>query len=153
MKKFTLATAFILAVACGGAAPDKVVSEFITAWNFGEGSNVVNLMSTKALADMNGTINMLKLAPEEASSQLASRGIMFTPVEVEFLTPGEFMGGMLRNVNPSYALPDFSNAEIGETAIAEDGNTAVVNITVDGETREIRLVSEGGTWKIDEIPE
>ncbi len=156
MKKFALALAavLVLAMACGGGAatPEQVVQRFLEAWNSGDGDGVVGCMSSEGLVELDGFIEILRAAPDESVAQLAMMGIEFTPEEVAELTVGQFLGAMLTSEAASADMPDLSNVEIGETVIAEDGQTAVVNVTADGESEELELVLEDGNWKISKTP-
>ncbi len=155
MKKFALALAaiFVLAVACGSAGtPEQVVQKFIEAWNNGDGDGVAACMSSEGLAELDGFIEIMRAAPDESVAQLAMMGIELTPEEVAELTVGQFLGAMLSSEEASADMPDLSNVEIGETVIAEDGQTAVVNVSADGEEEELELILEDGNWKISKTP-
>ena len=155
MKKYALAlvAVFVLVMACGGGAtPDQVVQKFLEAWNSGDGDGVVGCMSSEGLVDLDGFIEIMRASPDESAEQLASMGLEFTPEEVAELTVAQFLSGMLSSEEASSEMPDLSNVEIGETVIAEDGQTAVVHVTADGESEELELVLEDGNWKINKTP-
>ncbi len=155
MKKFAIALAaiFVLAVACGSAGtPEQVVQKFIEAWNNGDGDGVVTCMSSEGLAELDGFIEIMRAAPDESVAQLAMMGLEFTPEEVADLTVGQFLTAMLSSEEASADMPDLSNVVIGETVIAEDGLTAVVNVSADGEEEELELILEDGNWKISKTP-
>jgi len=155
MKKFALALAavFVLAIACGGGGtPDQVVQKFLDAWNSADGDAVVNCMSSQGLEELDGYIEILRAAPEASVEQLATMGIEFTPEEIENLTVGQFLTAMLSNEEAATSMPDLSNVVIGETTISEDGQSATVVVTTDGDEGDLELVLEDGNWKISETP-
>lgn len=156
MRKIALAIAavLILAMACGGGAatPEQVVQRFLDAWNSGDGDSVVGCMSSEGLAELDGFIEILRATPDESAAQLATMGLEFTPEEVAELTVGQFLNAMLSSEAPPADMPDLSNVEIGETVIAEDGQTAIVHFTSDGESKELELLLEDGNWKINKTP-
>ncbi len=156
MKKYAIALAaiFVLAVACGSAGtPEQVVQKFLDAWNNGDGDGVVSCMSSESLIELDGFIEILRVAPDESVAQLAMMGLEFTPEEVADLTAGQFFTAMLTSEAGSAEMPDLSNVVIGETTISEDGQSAIVNITADGEEEELELLLEDGSWKISKTPE
>ncbi len=130
----------------------QVVQKFLEAWNSGDGDGVVGCMSSEGLVDLDGFIEIMRASPDESAEQLASMGLEFTPEEVAELTVAQFLSGMLSSEEASSEMPDLSNVEIGETVIAEDGQTAVVHVTADGESEELELVLEDGNWKINKTP-
>ncbi len=156
MKKFAIALAaiFVLAVACGSAGtPEQVVQKFLDAWNSGDGDGVASCMSSEGLIELDGFIEILRAAPDESVAQLAMMGLEFTPEEVADLTVGQFLTAMLSSEMASADMPDLSDVVIGETTISEDGQSAVVDVTTDGEEEELELILEDGSWKISKTPE
>jgi len=155
MKKFALALAaiFVLAIACGGGGtPDQVVQKFLDAWNSADGDGVVGCMSSDGIAELGGYIELLKADPEASVTQLATLGIEFTTEEVENLTVGQFLTAMLGNEVAATSMPDLSDVTIGETVISEDGQSATVAVTADGDEEELELILEDGNWKISKTP-
>jgi hypothetical protein len=155
MKKFTLtlAAVFVLAIACGDSdTPDQVVIKFVDAWNTGDGDGIVACMSSDGLSELDGYIAIFRADPETSVEQLAMIGVEFTPEEVENLTVGQFLTAMLSNEEAASSMPDLSDVVIGETTISEDGQSATVAVTTNGEEEELGLILEDGSWKISETP-
>ena len=151
MKKtaLVLGVILILAMACGAAGtPEQVVQKFIEAWNNGDGDSVVSCMSSEGILELDGFIEIMRAAPDESVSQFAEMGLEFTPEEVANLTVGQFLTAMLSSEDASSNMPDLSNTVIGETTISEDGQSAIVTVTTDGEEGELELLLEDGSWKI-----
>jgi len=149
MKKFALALAavFVLAIACGGAGtPDQVVKKFIDAFQSGDGEAIVSCISADGLAELNASIESMKETPEESAGFLAMMGVEVTAEELANWTAADFLTAMMGSEMLAEEMPDFSNVEIGAAVI--DGETATVPVTVDGETEDIELVLEDGSWKI-----
>lgn len=156
MKKFAIALTaiFVLAVACGSAGtPEQVVQKFLDTWNSGNGDGVASCMSSEGLIELDGFIEVLRTEPDESVAQLATMGLEFTPEEIANLTVGQFLTAMLSSEIASADMPDLSNVVIGETTISEDGQSAVVDVTTDGEEEELELILEDGSWKISKTPE
>lgn len=149
MKKFALALAavFVLAIACGGGGtPDQVVQNLFDAVENGDGDAVVSCLSAETLTGLEEGIEELKADPEGTAAMAVMMGIEITPEEVSDLTAGKAITIVLSSEMVTSEMPDFSTVEIGEAVI--DGETATVPVTMDGDTDDIELVLEGGSWKV-----
>lgn len=150
MKKYALAltAVFVLSIACfgGGGTPDQVVQKLFDAVENGDGDAVVGCLSTEVLDGINEGLEELKADPEGTAAMAVMMGIEITPEEVADLTAGKAVTIVLSSEMVTAEMPDFSSVEIGEAVI--DGDIAMVPVTFDGDTEEIELVLEGGSWKI-----
>lgn len=154
MKKFAIAFAavFVLAMACGGAAtPDAVVKKAMDAMENKDGNALISCISADAVAELDAQIEEMKAAPEESAGFMAMIGIEITAEEIENMSAGDFISKMFQSEMMAAELPDFSTVVIGETVIAEDGKTATVEVTMDGETDTVNLVLEDGAWKLGDM--
>ena len=78
----------------------------------------------------------MKLAPNEMAAEFTSGGIEITAEDIENMTIEEFVMVMLGS----------AEIEIGDATI--NGETAVVPVTIEGETEQIQLVLENGRWVV-----
>jgi len=151
MKKFALAlvAVFVLSIACfggGGGTPDQVIQKLFDGIENGDGDAVVSCLSSEALEGINEFIEELKTDPEGTAAMAVMMGIEITPEEVSDLDAAKVISILLSSEMITEEMPDFSSVEIGEAVI--DGDTAMVPVTMDGDTEEIELILEDGNWKI-----
>lgn len=149
MKKYILAVVavFVLAVACGGAeTPDQVVTKLMNGVANADGDAVVACMSAEAVAGIDEMLVEIKADPEGTAGMAVMLGITITPEEVSDLTAGKAITLLLGSEMVTAEMPDLSAIEIGAAVI--DGETATVPVTMDGETEDIDLILEDGSWKI-----
>jgi hypothetical protein len=149
MKKFALALAavFVLAIACGGGGtPDQVVHRLFEGVQNGDGDVVLSCLSSEALAGIDEFVDQLKAEPEETAAMAVMFGVEITADEVADLDAAKVITILLSSEMLTSEMPDFSEVEIGEAVI--DGETATVPVTLDGETDDIELILEDGSWKI-----
>ncbi|MCP4647060.1 MAG: hypothetical protein GY852_04890 [bacterium] len=150
MKKLALALAaiFVLAIACGGGGgtPDQVVKQLLDAVENGDGDAIVSHLSAEVITGLDEGLEEIKADPEGTAGMAVMFGIEITPEEVSELTAGKAITLLLTSEMVTAEMPDFSGVEIGAAVI--DGETAVVPVTMDGDTDEIELVLENGEWKI-----
>ena len=81
-------------------------------------------------------LRVMKLAPDEMAAEFTSGGIEITAEDIENMTIEEFVMVMLGS----------AEIEIGDATI--NGETAVVPVTIEGETEQIQLVLENGRWVV-----
>ena len=152
MKKFAIAFAavFALVIACGGAAtPDAVVKKAIDAVESKDGNALISCLSAEAVAELDAQVEEMKAAPEESAAFMAMMGIEVTAEEIENMSAGDFITKLFESPMMAEELPDFSSVEIGEAVI--DGETAMVPVTIDGDTEEVELILEDGEWKLGDM--
>ncbi len=75
-------------------------------------------------------------------------GIEITAEEVADLTVAKAITLILSSEETTEEMPDFSAIEIGVAVIDVNGETATVPVTFEGETTDIPLILEDGSWKI-----
>ena len=114
--------------------PEEVVAFFVDMMLSSDGEFILGGLSEEELADFNAVLRVMKLAPDEMAAELTSGGIEITAEDIENMTIEEFVMVMLGS----------AEIEIGEAAI--NGETAVVPVTIEGETEQIHLVLENGQW-------
>ncbi|MEA3265788.1 MAG: SUMF1/EgtB/PvdO family nonheme iron enzyme, partial [Candidatus Fermentibacteria bacterium] len=119
-----------------GKTPEEVVAFFVDMLLNSDGEFIISSLSEEELADLNAVLLVLKLAPDEMAAELSFEGIEIAAEDIENMTIEEFVMVMLGIVE----------IEIGEAAI--NGETAVVPVTIEGETEEIQLVLENGQWVV-----
>jgi hypothetical protein len=149
MKKFALALSavFVLAIACGGGGtPDQVVKTLFDGVQNGDGNAVLSCLSTEAVDGINEFVEELKADPEGTASMAVMFGVEITADEVSELDAAKVITILLGSEMITAEMPDFSSVEIGDAVI--DGETATVPVTLDGETEDIELILENGSWKI-----
>ncbi|MCK5840916.1 MAG: hypothetical protein KAH31_02020 [Candidatus Sabulitectum sp.] len=149
MKKFALALAavFVLAIACGGSGtPEQVVQQLMDGVQNGDGDAVISCLSAEVVTGIDEGLEELKADPEGTAAMAIMMGIEITPEEVADLTAGKAITIILSSEMLASDMPDFSAVEIGTATI--DGETALVPVTMDGDSDDIELVLENGSWKI-----
>ncbi len=149
MKKFALALAavFVLAIACGGSGtPEQVVQKLMDGVQNADGDAVVSCLSAEVLAGMDEFLVELKADPEGTAAMAVMMGIEITPDEVSNLDAAKVVTILLNSEMVTAEMPDFSAIEIGTATI--DGDIATVPMTMDGETEDLELILEDGSWKI-----
>ncbi|MCK5786715.1 MAG: SUMF1/EgtB/PvdO family nonheme iron enzyme [Candidatus Sabulitectum sp.] len=116
--------------------PEEVVTFFMDMVFSSDGEDIISGLSEEELADFNAVLRVMKLAPDEMAAELSSGGIEITAEDIENMTIDEFVMVMLGS----------AEIEIGEATI--NGETALVPVTIEGETEEIQLVLENGQWVV-----
>ena len=150
MKRFAVVfiVVFTLILACAGATPDQVVKKMLDGAHSGDGNAIVSCMSAEAIQELDESLIQLKEAPEESAEFLAMLGVEMTAEEVTNMTAGDFITALLLSEVMAEEMPDFSTAVIGESII--EGEKAMVEVTIDGDTNEIELILQDGEWKLEE---
>lgn len=147
MKKIAvLALAGLLLVACGAAGPKATVEKMVKAFQSGDGQGMVECMHPDALVDIEETLAEIKQDPEGSAAFLAMMGVTVTADEVRNLNPGSFMTLMMKSPMFAEELGSFEFS-VGTERI--DGETATVELTVNGQTTEVKLVKHQGRWVFD----
>lgn len=148
MKKSTLlmAAAVLLLVACGAAGPKATVEKMVTAFKAGDGSGMVACMHPEALVELDQTVAEIKENPEESAAYLGMMGVEATAEEISNLDAGSFMTLMMKS--PMFA-EELGSFEFSVGAERIEGETAFVELTVNGETTEVQLVKYEGRWVFD----
>ncbi len=149
MKKYILAlvAVFVLAIACGGGeTPDQVVTKLLNGVQNADGDAVVSCLSAEAVAGIDEMLVGIKADPEGTATMAAEVGIEITPEEITDLTAGKTVTLLLGSELVTAEIPDLSGIEVGTAVI--DGETASVPVTIDGESSDVQLILEDGSWKI-----
>jgi len=149
MKKYMLAlvAVFVLAIACGGAeTPDQVVTKLLNGVLNADGDAVVSCLSAEAVAGIDEMLVEIKADPEGTAAMAVMMGIEVTPEEVADITAGKALTLLLGSELVTAEIPDLAGFEVGAAVI--DGETASVPVTVDGESNDVQLILEDGSWKI-----
>lgn len=148
MKKSTIlmAAAVLLLVACGAAGPKATVEKMVTAFKAGDGSGMVACMHPEALVELDQTVAEIKENPEESVAFLGMMGVEATAEEITNLDAGSFMTLMMKS--PMFA-EELGSFEFSVGAERIEGETAFVELTVNGETTEVKLVKYEGRWVFD----
>ena len=149
MKKFALAlaTVFVLAIACGGGGtPEQVVQKLMDGVQSGDGEAVVSCLSAEVLEGIDEFLVEMQADPEGTAAMAVMMGIEITPDEVSDLDAAKVVTILLSSEMVTAEMPDFSAVEIGTATI--DGDIATVPMTMDGETEDLELILEDGSWKI-----
>ncbi len=150
MKRFAVVflALFALILACAGATPEQVVKKMIDGAQNDDGNAIVSCMSAEAVQELDESLIQLKEVPEESAEFLAMLGVEMTAEEITNMTAGDFITALLSSEVIAEEMPDFSPAVIGETII--EGEKAMVEVTIDGDTNEFELILQDGEWKLEE---
>ncbi len=114
--------------------PEEVVAFFVDMMLSSDGEFIISALSEEELADFNAVLLVMKLGPDEMAAEFTAGGIEITAEDIENMTIEEFVMVMLGS----------AEIEIGDATI--NGETAVVPVTIEGETEQIHLVLENGQW-------
>lgn len=141
-----MAAAVLLLLACGAAGPKATVEKMVTAFKAGDGSGMVSCMHPEALVELDQTVAEIKENPEESAAFLGMMGVEATAEEISNLDAGKFITLMMKSPMFTEELGTFE-FEVGAERI--EGETAFVELTVNGETTEVKLVKYEGRWVFD----
>ncbi len=128
------------------STPEQVVNKLFSGVQNGDGDAVVSCLSAEALAGIDEGLVEIKANPEETAGMAVMFGIEITADEVANLTAARAISLLLTSEMLAAEMPDFSTVVVGTAVI--DGETATVPVTMDGETEDMELVLEDGSWKI-----
>ncbi len=152
---FFTVSVFALTMACGGgseADPGDAVTGMFDALQEGNGESAVSYMSESALDEMDEQLELVKLDPEMASTQLAAMGIQIETSDIPDMTARDFAIAMISSPTIT-AIMQSAEVTIGEVTI--DGDAAKVDVTMtvmgETETNTIDVVRENGQWKVTEF--
>ena len=145
-----------LTIACGGSSsgstPGDAVTEMFAALIAGNGERVVSYTSESALLEMEGQLDMVKLDPEAASTQMAALGIDIDAAIIPDMTVKDFAIAVFSSQMMASVMSS-AEVSIGEVTIEDD--TAKVEVTTTfadrTETHVIDVVMEDGQWKVTEF--
>lgn len=147
---FTLAALAALFCACvspGAPGPRATVEKAMNALKGGDGKALVECMSAASLAELENTVTEMKANPEETAQMMGIFGVQITADEIRNLDVAGFMTLMMNSELFPAELKDMT-VTYGEERI--EGDEAWVQVTIDGEAEEVRLLKENGRWVIDE---
>ncbi len=136
----------LLLLACGAAGPRATVEKMVTAFKAGDGSGMVSCMHPEALVELDQTVAEIKENPEESAAFLGMMGVEASAEEISALDAGSFMTLMMKS--PMFA-EELGSFEFTVGAERIEGETALVELTVNGEATEVKLVKYEGRWVFD----
>lgn len=149
MKKLLIITAIVAMIAGCGAAPGPraTVEKAFNALKAGDGKALIECISAEQIAELNSSVEEMKANPEESAMMMGFLGVTVTAEEISSMDAAGFISMLLKS--------DMFGAELANMTVtfgAEkiEGDTATVEVTVDGETEEISLIKENGRWVIAE---
>lgn len=149
MKKLLIITAIVAMIAGCGAAPGPraTVEKAFNALKAGDGKALIECISAEQVAEINASVDELKANPEESAAMMGFIGITVTAEEISSMDAAGFISLLFKS--EAFGA-EFANMTVTFGAEKIDGDTATVEVTVDGDTEEINLVRENGRWVISE---
>lgn len=147
MRKYAVPVlAGLLLVACGAAGPKATVEKMVQAFQAGDGKGMVECMHPEALTELDATVAEIKQNPEESVAFLGMMGVEATVEEINNLDAGAFITMMMKS--PMFT-EEMGTFEFTVGAERIEGETAFVELTVNGEATEVGLVKYEGRWVFD----
>jgi len=149
MKKLLIITAIVAMIAGCGAAPGPkaTVEKAFNALKTGDGKALIECMSAEQVAELNTSVEEMKANPEESAEMMAFIGITVTAEEISNLDAAGFVSLLFQS---EMFGAEFAEMEVTFGAERIEGEEAWVEVTVDGDTEEVKLVKEDGRWVIAE---
>jgi hypothetical protein len=149
MKKLVIISALVALIAGCGAAPGPkaTVEKAFSALKSGDGKALIECMSAEQVEELNASVEEMKANPEESAQMMAFLGVETTADEITSLDAAGFVSLLMKSEMFS---SEFADMEMTFGAERIEGEEAWVEVTVDGETDEIKLVKENGRWVIAE---
>ncbi len=149
MKKLVIISALVALIAGCGAAPGPkaTVEKAFNALKTGDGKALIECMSAEQVEELNASVEEMKVNPEESAQMMAFLGVETTADEISSLDAAGFVSLLMKSEMFS---AEFADMEMTFGAERIEGEEAWVEVTVDGETDEVKLIKENGRWVIAE---
>lgn len=149
MKKLVIISALVALIAGCGAAPGPkaTVEKAFNALKTGDGKALIECMSAEQVEELSASVEEMKVNPEESAQMMAFLGVETTADEISSLDAAGFVSLLMKSEMFSAELADM---EMTFGAERIEGEEAWVEVTVDGETDEVKLIKENGRWVIAE---
>lgn len=137
----------VFLAACGAApGPRSTVEKLVKAIENGDGRAMIECMHPDIVAEIEESLVEIKENPEDAVLFLGFMGVETTADEIRNMDAGGFMTLMFKS--PMFS-EEFSNLAFSVGSERIEGDVAFVDMTVNGESSQVKLVRHGGRWVID----